>query len=77
MGGLNGGDLTNDILVVSWQVSDAGEGGNSLVDLATLDQVTGGFVLEEGEAEDQPGKDDMKTGRNLLLAVSLEWNLRK
>jgi hypothetical protein len=26
--------------------------------------------LEEGEAEDQPGEDDMETGRNLLLAVS-------
>jgi hypothetical protein len=26
--------------------------------------------LEEGEAEDQSGKDDVETGRNLLLAVS-------
>ena len=77
MRGLDGGDFTNHILVIGWQISDTREVVNGLVDLTSLDQIARGLVLEEGEAEDQPGKDDMKTGRNLLLAVSLEWNLRK
>lgn len=56
--------------MVARQVSDAGEIGDSLLILATLDQIARGLVLEEGEAENQSSEDDVETGRDFLLAVS-------
>jgi hypothetical protein len=68
--GLNSSDFPHDIFIVGRQTTDTRQVGDGLVELAPLDQVSRGFVLHEGEEENQTGEDDVKRRGNKLFSVN-------
>ena len=57
--------------MVGRQVPQARQIANSQFGLTTLDQVSRGLVLQEGQAEDQASEDDVETGGNLPPVVGV------
>ena len=63
---LDRGDLVGDVVVVGGQTAEVREVVDGLVELAALDEVAGGFVLEEREEEDDAGEHDLQACGNEL-----------
>lgn len=59
---LDVGDFLDDVLVVNWEVANACEVGCGFVVFSDLHEVSGRFVVEEGENDDDSGKHDMDGG---------------
>jgi hypothetical protein len=67
---LNSSELAHNVLVVDGEATQTGQVDKSLFRLIALDEVSWGLVLQEGEDKDQTGKNDVKTGGDLLQGVS-------
>ena len=65
---LDRGDLVGDVVVVGGgaETAEVREVVDGLVELAALDEVAGGFVLEEREEEDDAGEHDLQACGNEL-----------
>lgn len=74
MSALNSVDLIHDVFVIGGETTDSGKILHGFFIFAALDKVSRGLILKEGEAEDQAGEDNVKTGGNLLCGVLATTN---
>lgn len=52
-------DLCCDVLIIDGESSDSGEVGDSMIDLAFLDEEPRRLIVEPGQDEDDTGEHDV------------------